>query len=115
EAEKYFEAGLPVQEIEDLLNTEEQVLKTESGAWEKGTNAIVDFYVWDGARPAGLSSEITFVRGDLFPPEPKTLDEARGLYISEYQNFLEKKWLKALRKKHKVKVNKKLLKSIPHV
>lgn len=115
EAEKYFEAGLPVQEIEDLLNTEEQVLKTESGAWEKGTNAIVDFYVWNGARPAGLNSELTFVRGDLFPPEPKTLDEARGLYISEYQNFLEKNWLKALRKKHKVKVNKKLLKSIPHV
>jgi peptidyl-prolyl cis-trans isomerase SurA len=37
------------------------------------------------------------------------------MYISEYQNFLEKEWLKELRKKYKVKVNKKLLKSIPHV
>ncbi|WP_372947533.1 peptidylprolyl isomerase [Mariniphaga sp.] len=115
EAEKYFEAEMPVQEIEDLLNAEEQAIKTESGAWEKGTNSTVDYYVWDGPKPSGLNPELTFIRGDLIPPEPKTLDEARGLYISEYQNFLESNWLKELRKKYKVKVNKKMLKSIPHV
>jgi peptidyl-prolyl cis-trans isomerase SurA len=115
EADKYFEAEMPVQEIEDLLNKEEQAIKIESGAWEKGTNSTVDYYVWDGPKPSGFNPELTFIRGDLIPPEPKTLEEARGLYISEYQNFLEKSWLKELRKKYKVKVNKKLLKSIPHV
>ena len=115
EADKYFEAEMPVQEIEDLLNNEEQAIKIESGAWEKGTNSTVDYYVWDGPKPTGINPELTFIRGDLIPPEPKTLEEARGLYISEYQNFLEKNWLKELRKKYKVKVNKKLLKSIPHV
>ncbi len=115
EAEKYFEAEMPVQEIEDLLNKEEQAIKIESGAWEKGTSSTVDYYVWDGPKPSGFNPELTFIRGDLIPPEPKTLDEARGLYISEYQNFLESNWLKELRKKYKVKVNKKMLKSIPHV
>ena len=115
EAEKYFEANMPVQEIEDLLNKEEQAIKNESGAWEKGTNSTVDYFVWDGTKPSEINPELTFIRGDLIPPEPKTLDEARGLYISEYQNFLEKTWLKELRKKYKVKVNRKLLKSIPHV
>lgn len=115
EAEKYFEAEMPVQEIEDMINTEDQVIQIEPGAWEKGTNATVDYYVWNGEKPAGFSPELTFIRGDLVPPEPKTLDEARGLFISEYQNFLEKEWLKELRKKYKVKINRKLLKSIPHV
>lgn len=115
EAEKYFEAEMPVQEIEDLINKDEKAIEIESGAWEKGTNSIVDYYVWNGGKPAGINPEYAFIRGDLVPPEPKTLNEARGLYISEYQNFLEKEWLKELRKKYKVKVNKKLLKSIPHV
>jgi peptidyl-prolyl cis-trans isomerase SurA len=115
EAEKYFEAEMPVEEIKDLINKEEQAIKIESGAWEKGTNSTVDYYVWNGAKPSGFNPDLTFIRGDLIPPKAKSLDEARGLYISEYQNFLEKKWLKELRKKYKVKVNKKLLKSIPHV
>ena len=115
ETEKYFDAGLPVAEIEDLLNSGEQSIKIESGAWEKGTNQIIDFYVWNGSKPSGLNEELTFIRGNLIPPESKTLDEARGLYISEYQNFLEKNWLKQLRKKYKVKVNRKVLKTIPHV
>ncbi|SHE79585.1 peptidyl-prolyl cis-trans isomerase SurA [Mariniphaga anaerophila] len=115
EAENYFEANMPPTEIEDLINKEEQLIRIESGAWEKGTNSTVDYYVWNGTKPAGFNPELTFVRGDVFPPEPKTLDEARGLYISEYQNYLEQNWIKALRKKYKIKVNKKLLKSIPNV
>jgi peptidyl-prolyl cis-trans isomerase SurA len=115
EAEKHFEAGTPWQEILDLMNTGENVIEIEKGAWEKGSNPVVGYYVWNEPLPAGLNQELTFVRGDKIPPQPKTLNEARGLYISEYQNYLEKNWIKSLRKKYKIKVNKKLLKSIPHV
>ncbi|MFV0267944.1 MAG: hypothetical protein ACK5HT_12495 [Draconibacterium sp.] len=48
-------------------------------------------------------------------PEPKLLDEARGLYISNYQQYLEEKWLKELRVRYKVKVNRKVLKTIEGV
>ncbi len=51
----------------------------------------------------------------MIPPEPKTLDDARGLYVSDYQKYLEENWIKELRKKHKIKVNKKLLKTIKGV
>jgi peptidyl-prolyl cis-trans isomerase SurA len=115
EADTYFNAGMVPEEIEDLMNAEEQKIEIKQGAWEKGNNQVVDYYVWNGSAPAGFNPELTFIRGDILPPEPKTLDEARGMYISEYQNFLEKEWLKKIRKKYKVKVNKKLLKSIPHV
>jgi peptidyl-prolyl cis-trans isomerase SurA len=64
---------------------------------------------------ADFDENITFVRGDKIPPSPKNLEEARGLYISDYQNHIEKMWLKELHRKYKVKVNKNLLKTIPGV
>ncbi len=42
----------------------------------------------------------------------KSFEEIRGLVISDYQNYLEKEWLKELRKKYKVKINKEELKKI---
>jgi len=115
EAEKYFAAGMTATEVEDLLNESEKQVEIEGGAWEEGANDVIDYYVWNGKKTTSFNPELTFIRGDKIPPEPKTLEEARGLYISDYQNHLEKEWLKKLRKKYKIKVNKKVLKSVPHV
>ena len=43
---------------------------------------------------------------------PKTLDEARGYAIAEYQDHLEKEWNAKLRKKYPVKVKEEVVKSI---
>ncbi len=115
EAEKYFAAQLSNQEIEDLLNREENLIEIKSGAWEKGDNPAVDYYVWNGPISSGFNPELTFIIGDKIPPAPKSLEEAKGLYISAYQDFLEREWLNSLRKKYKIKINKKLLRSVPHV
>ena len=115
EAEKYFAAGMTATEVEDLLNESEKQVEIEEGAWEEEANDVIDYYVWNGKKTSSFNPELTFIRGDKIPPEPKTLEEARGLYISDYQNHLEKEWLKKLRKKYKIKVNKKVLKSVPHV
>ena len=115
EVEKYFAAGMPVNEITDLMNKDHEKVTIKEGAWEKGSQPVVDYFVWNGKEPQYFKPEITFVRGDLIPPEPKTLEEARGQYISDYQNYLEEKWIKTLRKKYKIKVNKKLLKTIQGV
>ncbi|MCK5135734.1 MAG: peptidylprolyl isomerase [Bacteroidales bacterium] len=45
-------------------------------------------------------------------PEPKKLDEARGRITSDYQNYLEEEWLKALKQKYPVEVDKRLLSRI---
>ena len=115
EADKYFAAEMTVEEITDLLNKTENVITINEGAWEKGANAVVDYFVWNGPLPANFDSEVSFIRGDKIQPEPKTLDEARGLYVSDYQKYLEEKWIKELRAKYKVSVNKKLLKTVKGV
>ncbi len=115
EAEKYFAAEMDSQEISDIINANEKKITITEGAWEKGSNPIVDYYVWNGPEPGNFDTETTFIRGDKIPSGPKTLDEAKGLYISDYQNYLEEQWIKELRKKYKIKVNKKLLKTIQGV
>ncbi len=115
QAENLFGEEMTNEEVAAHLNTEKEVITFNEGAWEEGRNEIVDYYVWNGKEPEDFDSATTFVRGNKIAPEPKQLSEARGLYISDYQNYLEEKWLKKLRKKHKVNVNKKMLKTIEGV
>jgi len=115
EADKYFAADMTATEITDLLNKTESVITVNEGAWEKGSNPVVDYYVWNGPEPANFDSELSFIRGDKIPPEPKKLDEARGLYVSDYQKYIEENWIKELRAKYKITVDKKLLKTIKGV
>ena len=116
EAEKYCAEGMTHEESSDILNKDNKGnIIINNGACEQGGHPVVDYFVWNGPEAEHFNGEVTFVRGDKIPPEPKTLDDARGLYISDYQNFLEKEWLKELRKTYKIKVNKKLLKTIEGV
>jgi len=92
-------------------------VRIQPGKFEQGDNKFVDGMTW---KP-GLSEEVyfdadkhtVFVRiRKIIPPEPKALDEARGLITSDYQNFLEKEWIKELRSKYPVSVNHKTLDQI---
>lgn len=114
-AENYFAEEMTPEEIADLINKDDNLFSYNEGAWEQGSNPVVDYYVWNGPVPDNFNSELTFIRGDKIPPEVKTLDEARGLYVSDYQKYLEENWIKELRKKYKITVNKKLLKTIEGV
>jgi peptidyl-prolyl cis-trans isomerase SurA len=49
---------------------------------------------------------------ELLPETQKTLEEAKGLVISDYQAFKEEKWLKELAEKYKIVVNQKALKHV---
>jgi len=46
---------------------------------------------------------------ELLPARKKELNEARGYIIADYQDQLEREWVKNLRKRYPVKVNKKVL------
>ncbi|PKP25023.1 MAG: peptidylprolyl isomerase [Bacteroidetes bacterium HGW-Bacteroidetes-2] len=41
---------------------------------------------------------------------PKNIEDVKGKVIGDYQNHLEEEWMKELRKKYVIKVNKKVLK-----
>ena len=40
------------------------------------------------------------------------LDQIKGIVISDYQDFLDKEWIEALKGKYKVKINKKELNTL---
>lgn len=104
------------EELLDMLNS--QFINTtlvEKGIFAKGDNSIVDYLVWDSPKPVGFIDGFTFIRGDKISPQPKTFEEARGQYISAYQTYLEEELIKSLRKKYKIKVNKRLVKKIEAV
>ncbi|MBT8230236.1 MAG: hypothetical protein KJO50_08245, partial [Bacteroidia bacterium] len=49
---------------------------------------------------------------ELVDPVGKTLEEAKGYVIADYQDYLEKKWIEDLTKSYPIKVNKSVLKSL---
>ncbi len=113
--------------IEQLLNegiTDPEILQEKvttdgkadatvtKGRWEKGGNRHIDHLIWKTEKSRDFKDNLYFVKGEVKPNGIKTLDEARGLYISDYQSVIEKEWLKQLRKKYKVSVNKKVLKKV---
>ncbi len=108
--------GAGKEELLQIINsTKPGTISIEEGTFKKGDHHIVDYYVWDQPKPEGIDELLVYVRGDKLPPQPKSLDEARGVFVAAYQDYLEKQWLDELHKKHKIKINKKLLKSIASV
>lgn len=107
---------ISVEELTDLLNLNyKNQASVQKGIFAAGQNELVDYLVWNKSEPKNYKDGLHFVRGDLTPPSAKTLDEAKGQYIAAYQDELEHQWLKDLREKYKVKVNRKVLKTIESI
>ena len=103
--------------LEKVFNAEKPLsLEVSSGKFQPGENTLLDSLDWK-------VGEYSFKKGPRFvyiwskailDPAPKSLDEGRGQVISDYQNYLEKEWIKQLRQKYPVTLNedefKKLIK-----
>jgi peptidyl-prolyl cis-trans isomerase SurA len=55
---------------------------------------------------------VFLVKNKILKPEPKKLEECRGLVTADYQNYLEQDWIESLRAKYSVQVNRELLSEI---
>lgn len=107
-------ATMSAQEAKDSINNEDQLMKTEDGFFAEGENAISDFYAFDKGDTAP-ESEFAIIKaeGDMYDKgDIKPLDATRGAAISDYQNYLEERWIKQLRREYKVKVNNEILESL---
>lgn len=115
-AMKMAAAGKSTEEIKAKLNKKitGAVVITELKA-EKGESAETD-KLYDKKGVVDVPNEnnqfkFYYVTG-IIAPEPKTLKEAKGLVTSDYQNYLEKEWIKELRAKYPVTVNEETVKTL---
>lgn len=97
------------------VNTKDPLaLRIESGVFSAEQKPILKDLTATGLSK-DLSSEdavrIVDVK-QIMPPAPKALDEARGAITAAYQDSLESEWVKELRSKYPVVVNKEVLYSI---
>ncbi|MCC6727331.1 MAG: peptidylprolyl isomerase [Saprospiraceae bacterium] len=106
-------------EVLAKFNTDDaKILTRTEKQYEKGRNEVVDKMEW----AVGALSPVEQSKRDktynffklekLLPPGQKSLQEARGYVVADYQDFLEKKWLETLRKEYKVKMNEKVFNSM---
>ncbi len=116
EARKLAGEGKSKAELLEALNdsTSNNVIIRE-GKFEKEGNPYIEKVAWE----KGLSETKDhndnkfFVYIERFvEPEPKTLEEAKGPVTADYQNHLEKEWIKELRDRYDFKVKKRVFKSI---
>jgi peptidyl-prolyl cis-trans isomerase SurA len=108
-AQKLLKAGKDADYIKSQLNTGDKVnIMSNAGVFEEGSDALPK----GAALKPGVSD--VFKDGDYYyavkvnkvlPAGPKTLDEARGKVINDYQQNLEENWVAGLKKEFTVKVN----------
>ena len=82
---------------------------------DKADKRILEMQLKDGGMsPLKMDKDSAhfYKYAGMMEPEQKTLDEARGYVIADYQDFLESEWVEQLASEYPIKVNKSVLKSI---
>ena len=108
--------GISDNELLEQINTDSTtLLSTERRKFSKGDNTMVDSIEWKNGMSKDIIQDgktIIININEIVAPEPKKLDEARGLITADYQNHLEQLWIKELREKYPFSVNKEVLSTI---
>ena len=99
-------------------NKKSEVVSVTSGTFERSQlikQADIDFAAgavselsYDADKMEGSFKMVT----EIIPPTPKELNEARGYIIADYQDHLEKEWIRSLRDTYNVKVNNKVFEEL---
>jgi peptidyl-prolyl cis-trans isomerase SurA len=116
-ARKLLKKGFTNEQILSRLNHDSTiVVSIEHEKYVKGDNKLIDGITWTKGLTADMAIDSThtgfIMVNAVVPPEPKLLNEAKGIITSDYQNYLEKEWIAMLRAKYPVTVNHEVLKSI---
>ena len=113
---KKAKKGYSNEDILTLINVDSQLsLKIDEGKYAKKDNEFVDRANWVKGETSNIAKDkvvVTVAIKEVLKAEPKALDEIKGLITSDYQNYLETEWVKELKSKYKVEVNKEVLKLV---
>lgn len=111
-----LQKNISLEEITAIINEDEElnVISTVD-TFEKGNQALPqDFEFKEGVsniHEHNDSFHVILVTTVLLANN-KTLEEARGKVISDYQNYIETNWIEELHKRFEVDINKKTLKRV---
>lgn len=84
-------------------------IRQETGAFQKGDRPVLGKINFTKGLQTAESNGVNYIVqvDSILPPGPLTFEDARAALVSDYQGYLEKKWLEQLKKKYPVKINKK--------
>jgi peptidyl-prolyl cis-trans isomerase SurA len=96
------------------LNDSIQYVKVEKGLFVQGENKVVDDQIFKTKEKYVPTKDYPFffVTGKLLKNKPEDYTDVRGLVTADYQEFLEREWIKALRAKYPVNVDQNVLKTV---
>lgn len=88
-------------------------VKIEKGLYQKGMNAVVDRLAFgvESADTTTTALPVEDLCGKVIT-RPEMYEDVKGLVISDYQNYLEEKWVRKLRKKYPVTLRKDVLATV---
>ena len=89
-------------------------IRVEKGIFKKGDNTLVDRDVFKQKVKTTPMKDYPFdaTYGKILKKGPEEYTDLKGLVTADYQDMLEKEWVKELRKKYTVTVDKEVLKTV---
>ncbi|MFC2117779.1 peptidylprolyl isomerase [Bacteroidota bacterium] len=87
----------------------------QHSVYAKGDNKIIDALTWKSGLSEALrydDSKAFVYFNKLVDPQPKNLNDARGMITADYQAYLEKEWVAKLRKEYNLNINQDVLSKI---
>ena len=105
EYKSVIDANLPKDSMKNV--------RVEIGVFAVGDNAWVDKFAFGQGEGGKLRKGFTAVEleGRIIE-KPETYLDVKGVVTNDYQKYLEEQWVKSLRKKYKVKIDKEVLKTV---
>ncbi|MEM7102218.1 MAG: peptidylprolyl isomerase [Bacteroidota bacterium] len=98
------------------INKKGEVLLVEEEISEQGKNELLDKLAWQAGTVTDLKigkEASTFSKIEtILPAEPKSLKEARGYVVADYQDHLLNEWVEQLRGMYSVKVDESVFRSL---
>lgn len=89
-------------------------IRVEKGIFKRGDNALVDKMVFHKDTVVQTNKDYPYdaTFGKILKKMPEDYTDVKSLVIADYQDALEKEWVAALRKKHAVVVDEKVLATV---
>ena len=118
QVQELLEKGTDKVTIKEKFNLQGKTkVMISNGIVEETYNRLPDdFNVQTGVSSIYYDEKTGFYKvilvNEIIEPTQKTLKEARGAVINDYQQQLEKDWLSSLRNGRQIKLNKKVFKKV---